>query len=218
MSDFVALPQLKYVLIVSRFLGFVHRLGIPCSMQVRLLHIISHEDGNGFSFRNACCVRNFEGMDKFVKLNNTDIKLLTPGIQIFSKNLGATSKFLAPGKWHEASCILRTHNYLAPQYKIWSSGRPGTRNLCTPDRLHRRKYLELAQHMLSAVWTVLGWQINIPNEVTKIRILLYLVKLVVYTMPQKYFTGNLSARLRPRRAFRAMCHFTYDVCLERLTN
>jgi len=34
-----------------------------------------------------------------------------PGLHIFSKNLGATSKFYVPEGWQETSSILETHNY-----------------------------------------------------------------------------------------------------------
>jgi len=36
----------------------------------------------------------------------------------FSNNLCTISKFLSPKRWNEASCILKTHKYYVPPYKI----------------------------------------------------------------------------------------------------
>ena len=51
----------------------------------------------------------------------------------FSKNLGGASKFWVPEGRHEASSIVGLHKYQAKKYKILWPGRPGYRDLCTPD-------------------------------------------------------------------------------------
>ena len=42
---------------------------------------------------------------------NFIVQYVHAGVQKFSKNLGATSEFLAPDGWHAASSVLRIHKY-----------------------------------------------------------------------------------------------------------
>jgi len=58
--------------------------------------------------------------------------MLNKGARSFqNKNLGATSKFYAPGGWREASCMLRTHTYYISPWKLiaMATWRP---DLCIP--------------------------------------------------------------------------------------
>ena len=41
-----------------------------------------------------------------------------PEVRTFSRNLGTNSKLCAPGKWHEANSILKTHKYYKPLKKF----------------------------------------------------------------------------------------------------
>ena len=83
--------------------------------------------------------------------------------------------------------------------------RPGARNLCTPDRLHRIWNWRRICYLLL---TLLARQINTLHKVKK---MIYCILLnECYAPYHKSFIYNLFATVTPRRVFCAMCQCTYD--------
>ena len=73
--------------------------------------IISHHYYHryGLSYRSVAVTR----IESVPLIKNTAVPQVR--VSIFSKNLGATSKFWAPEGWHEAGSILRTKIYRVSQ-------------------------------------------------------------------------------------------------------
>jgi hypothetical protein len=65
----------------------------------------------------------------FPKISWNKLKRADAQVHNVTKNLEASSKLLAPERWHSASSILRSHKYKA---------RPGALDLCTPTLMYCR--------------------------------------------------------------------------------